>query len=369
METPGSILSPDIAMQIFRANDPVQVDLPDRTCRSIFKFLADHLTDEGLSAEARVLPDDSAVPQTARSFGPGAADGIGTHHVATIADTEQSSKLLQLLEHFCKQPSSDLLRDIYTHVVDHRAVTMIDAVANELGKTRDENLYQLGRLLALESADREPAKLGVVLLGIFARPDDRKVLVTFALHDEFTLFALFGLSRFSDSEMTIWTIARHVRGWGRIHLVERLSATTDPEIRRWLVREGFRNEVMNEYLALLCARAGGLAEQLKSSAVDDELLDAASEIIEALLNLGGPRGDIRGYGDGVIAVETFLRHLEKRPIRESSLRGVRAIAAFLKDGSVNWASLEKLSWTSIKRMELQASSARILKRAQLEAAS
>ena len=45
-------------------------------------------------------------------------------------------------------------------------------------------------------------------------------------------------------------------------LVERLADTQAHDIKRWLVREGYRNTIMYEYLAYTCATAGALAEEL-----------------------------------------------------------------------------------------------------------
>jgi len=57
-------------------------------------------------------------------------------------------------------------------------------------------------------------------------------------------------------------MAKHVTGWGRVHLVERLAKTEDAEIKEWLLREGFRNSVMYEYLAYIAATTGGLNDAL-----------------------------------------------------------------------------------------------------------
>jgi hypothetical protein len=40
-----------------------------------------------------------------------------------------------------------------------------------------------------------------------------------------------------------------VAGWGRIQTVRRLAGTQDPQIKAWLLRHGFRNQIMDEYLA------------------------------------------------------------------------------------------------------------------------
>jgi len=80
-----------------------------------------------------------------------------------------------------------------------------------------------------------------------------------------TLFPAVPIQNLSPTyERDLWELAKTVEGWGRIHLVERLAHAEDHEIRAWLLREGFRNAVMGEYVACICARAGRLHEALRT---------------------------------------------------------------------------------------------------------
>jgi hypothetical protein len=119
----------------------------------------------------------------------------------------------------------------------------------------------------------------------------------------FCAVALSNLS--NDPEPSLWRLARNVNGWGRIHVVERLAQTENPEIKNWLLREGYRNSVMYEYLAYTCAVAGGLLSALSEDTVDRELLTSTGEILAALI-AGGPAENIDDYEDGALAVEMFL---------------------------------------------------------------
>jgi hypothetical protein len=84
-----------------------------------------------------------------------------------------------------------------------------------------------------------------------------------------------------------------VEGWGRVHAVERLRRTGDEEIRDWILRHGFRNKVMNEYLAYIAATTGRLLDRLEEPDPDEELIAAVGEIISVLV-AGGPPPDIDG---------------------------------------------------------------------------
>src|SRR5262249_22226983 len=146
----------------------------------------------------------------------------------------------------------------------------------------------LAHSFVTESPDREPVKFGIAILGLFREPRDRDLFETLGRHDEFTLFCAVALANLSDDpDEALWTLARNVSGWGRIHTVERLARTENPAVKNWLLREGYRNSVMYEYLAATCARTGGLLLALSEDHVDRELLTGAGEIIQALI-AGGP---------------------------------------------------------------------------------
>lgn len=108
-----------------------------------------------------------------------------------------------------------------------------------------------------------------------------------------------------DRERAVFDVARRVTGWGRIHAVEQLASTADPEIQAWLLRDGFRNDVMYEYLACIAATTGCLYEALLDPAADQELVTSAGEILATLSFLGGPAKDMRHYPDAVPAMHRF----------------------------------------------------------------
>jgi hypothetical protein len=114
--------------------------------------------------------------------------------------------------------------------------------------------------------------------------------------------------------LTLWELARHVEGWGRIQVIERLAGAADPEIAAWLLREGYRNSVLYEYTALTCAAAGDLVGALRCPEPDEELLLGAGEILAALLRgRKGPAEGIGEYAEGAEAAELYLAHLRRRP--------------------------------------------------------
>jgi hypothetical protein len=168
-------------------------------------------------------------------------------------------------------------------------------------------------------------------------------------HEEFTLYAAVAVGNGTeDPETELWAMARKVDGWGRIHCVERLRHTTDPAIRDWILRSGFRNSVMDDYLALIAARTGGLLAALRGPHVDRELLTAAGDVLQALLP-GGPDGeDIDDYDDGAEAVEAYLEILRTRAADLADLTAVTALQQWL--ASDTWSERRAATrWSALQR--------------------
>jgi hypothetical protein len=202
----------------------------------------------------------------------------------------------------------------------------------------------VGYRLATESGYRNSVKFGIVLLGLGRSPANRDVLMILGRHDEFTLFSGVALVNTEpDADGALWELAKDVTGWGRIHLVERLKNTTRQEIKNWILREGFRNDIMNEYLAFIAATTGELAGALEVEALDDGLLNAACDIVTALI-IGGPAEGIDDYAAAPVALDRLLRHLESRARTIHQFLAVHQIARFLEENPERWAQREQEAW-------------------------
>jgi hypothetical protein len=81
----------------------------------------------------------------------------------------------------------------------------------------------------------------------------------------------------------------------------------------WLLREGFHNSVMSEYLAFTCAMAGNLHVALAAPQVDASLLRGAAELFIALAN-GGPAADLADYPFRHAAVAAWIEHVTGRDL-------------------------------------------------------
>lgn len=232
----------------------------------------------------------------------------------------------------------------------------------ENDRLNHERLYELAYSFVTEAPDREPVKFGIAILGLYRNPENETLFQTMGRHEEFTLYCAVALPNLSDDpEPSLWTLASNVNGWGRIQVVERLAQTENSEIKNWLLREGYRNSVMYEYLAYTCATAGGLLSALSEDTVDRDLLTSAGELLNALI-VGGPAKDIDDYDDGALAVEMFLGHMESSAETLDDFVHVHTIKRFLDDEDANWDARAERGWTAERRNALCATCDRILNR-------
>jgi hypothetical protein len=331
---------------------------------SIYEFVRSHLDAAGRLDESLDLPDeDEGASETIR-WAPGALDGSYGHHSGSAGlATDRASHVADLVARACARPSKRRLRSLYAAVADHSPLDYIEPMIRRLAEIQPDmgRVWSLGYGLATTAPDRGPVKVGLVLLGATGADEALDVIRTLGAHEEFTLYSAMALQlglRNPDSEL--WALAESVEGWGRIECVERLRHTTDPEIRSWILREGFRNSIEYEYLAYIAADTGGLLEALQAPDVDRELLTAAGEILEALL-AGGPAEDIDSYGSGADAVEAYLGLMHTRAETIGDFHALTAIHRWLRtDG--DWVARRDLGWTETTRNVLASACVEILQR-------
>lgn len=259
------------------------------------------------------LPDEPAEPEGGIRFAAGARDGVFGHHVGggSAADVARTAHGL-LVRVVTKRAAKDF-NVLYAYLVEHSTLEYVDELNEAIvrGSRPDVASYAaLARHLLRRAADREVVKFAIDLIGVFGGPEDHESLLTIGAHDEFTLFAVVALGNTGGGETAVWEMAKRAAGWGRVQCIERLDHEIEnEELKRWLLREGYKNDVMTEYTASVCAMRGGLLAALSDDHPDGELIDGAAEILAALAR-GGPREAMAGYPDGYGAAMRFLEVVE-----------------------------------------------------------
>lgn len=206
----------------------------------------------------------------------------------------------------------------------------------------------LFRWMATNAPDREPVKIAIAMLGLFKGTDDRALFLTFGCHGEFSLYAVVALQNtLENADKDLWHIAQKLESWGRINAIKRLADTTDTDIKRWLVREGYKNNIMYEYTAYVAAVTGELANELASDTPEPAVLDGAAEILSALCS-GGPGESISAYADAPIAVARFLAHVQNGQVNVIRLEAVCSLRRYFKRAK-NQAPWRDAEWQAALR--------------------
>jgi hypothetical protein len=306
-----------------------------------------------------VLPDE---PEEGDSYGlprirwaAGARDGVAVFHVpGRKPGVRQVAPIVDALLAYVKSPvprEREALESVVVRVIgDDAFVPFVGPVLDRLEGALDAehslaevSMSSATRRLLLETERRDVLKLAIALLGAFGAPEDRELLETVGLHDEFTLYAIDALASIVPDPIDSWMLfAISLTGWGKIHavlaLVERLpeSGPRRDEVIRYLLRYGCENGVQNGYLALPIAVAARLADALANPAPDRDLLLGAGVILSSLAEdaaQGGPSGDMGEYPEGAVAAERYVGAVPGSAAGErlDSFLAVASLRSFLQE--------------------------------------
>lgn len=333
--------------------DIYDVEPPWGDRSSLFRHVRAHIRpgETGLAEGGDTLPDEERVRGQSR-FGwvAGGLDGAFGHHGGGAGSAERAAgEILEALRALAWAATGERAAALYVLLTEHSALEYVDQLLEAVVRDGDldlDHLQVVARWLATEAPDREPVKAGLALLGLFTGGGDRDLLLTLGRHEEFTLYAAVALLNTEENaERQLYELARHVTGWGRIQVVERLAGTRDEEIKAWMLREGYQNDIMYEYTAHVCATSGDLLDALSSPDPDDALLKGAGDILAALISgRGGPAEGIGEYEDGAETTELFLEHLRDGRVDLEQLVVVETIERFLREEDDDVARDPALGW-------------------------
>ena len=324
-------------------------ELPWERHPSIYEHICAHIRrgQPGLTEGGQTLPDETPADPKKRLKGFAAVEGVAAHHAGRAKNGEHIS-LVDALIRYCQTPNDATRLEVYNLMKTENAVRLVDNLLNSLCESpfgSHARLYELALFLAMMSPDQGPVKFGVAILGLFRRNEDIEILLALGRHEGLALYCAVAIANSSyRPDADLWALAKNLGGWGRISVVERMTGTNDPEIKEWLLRRGYRNTIMYEYLALACAKGGGLLEALRRERVDRELLTCAGEIIRALIR-GAPGPGMGRYDQGAEAAQAFLNRVPTDSPSLGDICTVHAIKEFITKANQDWADIAGGSWS------------------------
>ena len=322
-----------------RSWDIRNVEQPWTHNRSIYGHILAHLRPEpGLTEGGDELPDEGRIGDgTGWHWAPGALDGAFGHHGgAGGSAAEVAQEILDALAALTRKATTERARELYSLLSDHSTLEFIDPLLEGIvqdERINPERLHSIARWIATESPDREPVKTAIAILGLVRGGGDRDLLITLGRHDEFTLYVAVALRNTEDElERWLFELAKYVTGWGRVQIIERLAGTEDERIKAWLLREGYKNDILIEYTALICAKSGDLLGDLRLPQPDGDLLKGTGEILKALVQgRGGPVEGLETYPEGAEVADLYLAHLSASEPDLEDFLVVTSIERFLDE--------------------------------------
>lgn len=284
-----------------------------QTDNSIFQFLSNNIDSNGILKEStNDLPDEKKSDESGIRFAPGLMDSMFG------ADNSSESKvrireLSTLIKKIARKGDDKSQSEFYKRITESDGVIgIIDEFLQEIVSQSlpvEPYLFGFAKKLATKTSHRNGVKIGIAILGLCQNKSVLSEIKILGLHDEFTVFSTVALSNLSDNPVQdLRALADKVDGWGKIQLVDRIANMDLTEkLKDWLILDGYKNSIMNEYLVWTCAVNGELHKKLQNEKIDNKQFKSAGEIIKALIS-GGPAEDISDYEFAPESIENFIRH-------------------------------------------------------------
>ena len=194
---------------------------------------------------------------------------------------------------------------------------ILDMIEEYIVENKDyiypERLYEFCKEIIKKSRNKQLIKMCLSLLELICLEDNEEILniiCTMGTCDEFTLYSIYALRMLERGNDHIFELAKNTKGWGRIHAVEYVEPLLN-EIKKWLLIEGYKNNVLLSHSALTCAQKSDLLERLKKNNFTNEEFECASEIIAILLQDEAIRG-IKEFVNDEELLQAYLSCCDER---------------------------------------------------------
>ena len=310
--------------------------------QSIYNRIKSAMLPDGTLPEEFVLRQQ---PEQGMRFADGAMDGTIRYHMGPTENPDISG-LTMVLEMASQERFRDAANALVTHfnnggmmlpVVD----ALQDWIYDHTEKLSPEALGRFVVSLLMQSQDVESVKFALTVLEVLdleMTDEMLEVLLVLAASEELTLFCLFIFSGLDDGNKIIYSLAKKLKGWGKIHAVSMLNPE-NAEITNWLLREGWRNNIMPEYSSMTAIKRGKLLSVISKPDVTKDDFSLAGELIDVSLD-DGPIPGLAAYKKTRELFEVYLALAEKYAAELRDYSAIYDIRDFL--GNSQLQGKEKL---------------------------
>lgn len=241
-------------------------------------------------------PEEREYAENELRFAPGAMEGIFGHHTS---GNSEGCDFADRLKEYLQLEQEEALRRFETEEAGSFSTASVrSALLKEIIDHQEEyhagKVANLGYYFSQKGTKCETVKLGLSLLALFNFSENEKVcylLKNLGYCEEFTSYVTMNVSDWEESKKQdfYFELAKKLKGWGKIDIVEKMIADTE-EKKEWLLCHGCRNAIMNAYLAYECAVKCDLHERLQEGFLTEEQMQGAWDIMDGLLDEGPCQG-------------------------------------------------------------------------------
>lgn len=214
----------------------------------ILDYIQENLVDGELPRDFR-LPLE--VTQNDLPYADGAKDGIAFYHTYSSGIAEESLPFLdEALRAASREDYDAGLENLRRFAQKNSAIAVALDFRRYIAKQDrlDPEMLFAFAFVCIGNYDINVVKYGLEMMGMFSDPGEmfKEMVRDLGLCNEFTIYAIYNMLGWSNANDEIFALAKKVYGWGRIHAVRHLKPETD-EIRKWLLEEGIKNDILPEY--------------------------------------------------------------------------------------------------------------------------
>ena len=256
--------------------------------KSIYELISDNIINGKLD-ENFTIPDDSEGPV---KFAAGAMDGMCVYHMRPYEMTTEDYNILEKSVAAVAKGDFEQTDKLWAELgKSARAIQVVDQFQQYIQEHADEidvaTAYPCVFDIVCKSNNKESIKFALEFMELLDTSQDfiMDVVRTIGLSDEFTIFSAWIMRGWDNGNNELFELAQKVDGWGRIHIIELLEPDTE-EIRKWLLTEGTKNDVVYAYSALTCWEKSDARQRLCSSDLSYEEYCGLLTLADALLDEG-----------------------------------------------------------------------------------
>ena len=303
---------------------------------SIYELIKTSIQSNGELPEDFKLPskDPNGIP-----WADGAMDGVFIYHTVRNEENIDALKniVFQISERKFEEAQTNLDKLDFSMI--SRRYSLLNWIIQEEEKINLNNLYEFATFQLTNSKNIELIKFCLSVLTIMNIETDKDTIEkvkTLALSDEFTLYCLDILVycldilvQLEDLNEEIFEIAKKVKGWGRIYIIEYLQATNN-EIKEWILEEGCHNDVLPAYTAYTCAEKINLIEILNQDKISNKKFNDISYLMNALLDESAIKG-ISALENRELLIERYLEKAKTLSSTEDDYHAVMTLKEYIKN--------------------------------------